>query len=145
MIETLAGVLIGLALGWLQWGNKARALRLVRYDYSPPVSVEPVADVVRWETYLASFALQCALADVTSEPAVVAAGIVDGPLDYRVYAGLLRRYGVWYCRGRRFKTRWLDSRRAVGVGRLRDAIRRGRVVPRWASPFPPVVHAVISE
>lgn len=146
MIELAAGLLLGIGLGWFQWGQKRqKPLRVVRYDYSPPVAIEPAADVERWELYLAAFAFQCALGNVTSERGVVDAGIVAGPVEYRVYAALLRRYGVWHCRGRRFSTRWLDRRPMAGVGRLRDAMKRGRVVPRWPSPTPPVVRAVYDD
>jgi len=145
VIETIAALLVGLGVGRLLWGPKPKPLRMVRFDYSPPVAIEPPADVERWCLYLASFGLQCALAGVTSEAAVVKAGIVDGETDYRAYAGLMRRYGVWMCRGRRSRTRWVDRHPLAGVGRLRDAIKRGRVVPRWPSPTPPLVRAVSCE
>lgn len=124
-------------------GPGARSMRLVStFAYTSPARIEPDTDSARWATYLASFGLQCALAGVTSERRVVAAGIVAGEVDYRAYARLLRRYGVWYSRGARYKTRWLDRRPAVGVGRLRDAILRGRIVPRYPCSTPPPVFAV---
>ena len=149
MDEAWAAFAAGIAVGRAQAqrerrrGPGARSMRLVTaYAYTSPARIEPDADSARWATYLASFGLQCALAGVTSERAVVTAGIVAGEVDYRAYARLLRRYGVWYSRGARYKTRWLDRRPAVGVGRLRDAILRGRVYPRWPCPSPPPVFAV---
>ena len=153
IVIVLFAVWIGFSLGvaygrWLSAREKrrspgARSMRLVTaYAYTSPATLEPDTDSARWATYLASFGLQCALAGVTSERAVVAAGIVAGEVDYRAYARLLRRYGVWYCRGARYKVRWLDRRPLVGVGRLRDAILRGRVVPHYPSPTPPPVFAV---
>jgi len=149
LLSAWVGFSVGLPVGRWQArrekrrGPGARSMRLVTaYAYTSPARIEPDADSARWATYLASFGLQCALAGVTSERAVVGAGIVAGETDYRAYAGLLRRYGVWYCRGARSKTRWLDRRPAVGVGRLRDAILRGRVVPRYPCPTPPPVFAV---
>ena len=140
-IGFVVGLYCGLAAArWLRLSDKP--LRTVRYDYTPPVAVEPAADVEQWTTYLAAFGLQCALGQITSERAVCKAGIVESPMDYRAYAGLLRRYGVWVCRGQRYPTRWLDRRPAVGVGRLRDAILRGRIVPRWPSSEPPPVRSV---
>jgi hypothetical protein len=119
-----------------------RGMRLVPREYQSPAQIEPEADHSRWTMYLASFGLQCALADLTSERSVCAAGIVANVQDYRTYARLLRRYGVWHVPGARAKTRWIDRRPLVGVGRLRDAIVRGRVLPRWPSPTPPPVRAV---
>ena len=143
-MDWLLAFFAGIGIGWLLHESvKPIALRRAyRFEYRPPVSVEPTDDNSQWLTYLASFGLQCALADITSERAVVAAGIVAGEADYRTYARLLRRYGVWYCRGRRYRVRWLDRRPAAGVGRLRDAILRGRIAPRWPSPTPPPVYAV---
>ena len=134
----------GIGIGWMLHDSRRplRLRRAYRFGFEPSVAVVPTIDETRWATYLASFALQCVLAGITSERAVVGAGIVAGELDYRIYASLLRRYGVWYCRGARSKTRWLDRRPAVGVGRLRDAILRGRVVPRYPFPSPPPVFAV---
>ena len=149
MISAWIGFAIGLPIGrWQARREKrrspgARSMRLVStYAYTSPAQLELDTDSAQWATYLASFGLQCALANVTSERAVVAAGIVAGEVDYRAYARLLRRYGVWHSRGARYKTRWLDRRPMVGVGRLRDAILRGRVYPRWPSPTPPPVFPV---
>ena len=143
-MDYLITFLVGIGIGYaLRDSGRPLALRRVhRYEYKPGIALAPTVDETRWATYLASFALQCALAGITSEGAVVEAGIVSGETDYRVYASLLRRYGVWYCRGRRSRTRWLDRRPAVGVGRLRDAILRGRVQPRYPFPDPPPVFAV---
>ena len=149
LLSAWAGFSLGLPIGrWQARCEKrrspgARSMRLVStYAYTSPARLEPDTDSAQWATYLASFGLQCALAGVTSERAVVAAGIVAGEVDYRAYACLLRRYGVWYSRGARYKTRWRDRRPAVGVGRLRDAILRGRIVPRYPCPSPPPVFAV---
>ena len=143
-MDWIISFLVGIGIGWAlhDSGRPLSLRRAYRFEFKPGVEVAPTVDEIRWATYLASFALQCALAGITSERAVVGAGIVAGAVDYRVYASLLRRYGVWYCRGARSRTRWLDRRPAVGVGRLRDAILRGRVQPRYPFPSPPPVFAV---
>jgi len=119
-------------------------MRLVKREMTAPVRIAPDVRAGEWEVNLFSFALQCTFLDSVSERAVVGAGIVQSANHYRDYAAILRRYGLWYARPRSV-TRWLDSRPRVAVGRLRDAIRRGRVSPRYPTPTPPPVFVAFAD
>ena len=118
--------------------------RFRRRHYSPPGTMPRLVSALdlalrrmEWDTALVNFALKAGLCPSLSEKAVIGAGIVSGPTDYRTYQDILKRAGVWIVPRARARVRWSAG---WTVGKLRRSLRQGALLPPYpAAPPPPVV------
>lgn len=146
-------VLASIGVAWLagygaRWAQergpvKRRGSRLV-FNFAPPATLARMStpEVCRAnDTRLISFALNCSLMPTASERAVVAAGIVSGPSDYRAYKTLMLQVGLWQQGQRRSRVRWIEDRGGA-VKRFRRLLRMGRIHPRYSPTLLPPVNPI---
>ena len=101
-----------------------------------------VIEYTAWNAHLLYFARQCAPLERISEAAVTDAGIVDR-VSYRIMARYMRDCGLWRQQagpgGRPGKNRWVEWPPQAAIGRVRDAMRGGRLHLPYPAGRPPAI------
>lgn len=135
---------LALLLGWilgvlttkaLSWYDRHRPPGKLRAVYDQIVQPAEIIHYDAWNSHLLAFARACSKLERISEKAVVQAGVVAGPVEYRIMADLMVKAGLWIKDGPGKKRRWSDSLPSRAVARLRAAHSTSRIIP-GLSPYP---------
>lgn len=135
----MAGAVAGAAAHWAL-SRYDQELRRPRRAYMRVVHdrVVPAVTIIHydaWNAHIEAFARACAKLERISERAVVQAGIVAGPVEYRIMADLMVKSGMWIKAGSNRKRRWADKPPSRGIARFKALRQADKVVP-GLSPYP---------
>lgn len=153
---TIPGMIAAAWAGFLlgrRWADvRVRLARFGLIDTGRPARLVPrefrrgpapvVVQTAAWNAHLLYFARQCAPLARISEGAIESAGIVDR-VTYRRLAPLMRHCGLWVQAtgpgGQPGKNRWGEWPPYPAIGRVRDAMRAGRLHLPYPDGRPPAI------